>query len=51
MPDQIRRRGENNGGKGVGGEEETGGEEGRVEDMFGSDCAAFDPCRVQPRLI
>lgn len=50
MPDQIRRRGENNGGE-EGREEETGGEERRVEDVFGSDCAAFDPCRVQPELI
>lgn len=47
MPDQIRRRGENNGGE-ERREEETGGEERTV---FGSDCAAFDPCRVQPRLI
>lgn len=50
MPDEIRRRGENNSGE-EGREVETGGEERRVEDMFGSDCAAFDPCRVQSRLI
>lgn len=44
MPDQIRKRGENNGGE----EEETEAEERTV---FWSDCAAFDPCGLQPRLI
>ncbi len=47
MPDQIRTRGENNGGE-ERGEEETGGDDRTV---FGADCAAFDPCGLQPRLI
>lgn len=42
-----KERGENNGG-GRRREEEKGGEEMTV---FGYDCAAFDPCRVQPGLI
>lgn len=40
MPDQIRRRGENNGGRAKGREEETGGE-GRT--VFWSGWATLDP--------